>query len=105
MNDCYTPYTGEHIATDTPADWMARAGIDAPAYDKATQGCFFQGGAWAVIDSAKAENPRIAEIKADLSALDFKRIRPLAEGDTEYLTTINAQAVALRAELTALTAA
>ena len=103
MNDCYTPYTGEHIATDTPADWMARAGIDAPAYDKATQGCFFQGGAWVVIDSAKAENPRIAEIKEELVALDIKRIRPLAEGDSEYLAALNAQVVALRGELNSIT--
>lgn len=50
-------------------------------------------------------NPRIVEIKAELVALDMKRIRPLAEGDTEYLATINAQAVVLRAELAALTAA
>ena len=58
-----------------------------------------------VVPVAYTENPRIAEIKAELVALDMRRIRPLAEGDTEYLATLNAQAVALRAELTALTAA
>lgn len=47
-------------------------------------------------------NPRIAELKAELSALDIRRIRPTAEGDTAYLTTLNAQSVALRAELQAL---
>lgn len=47
-------------------------------------------------------NPRIAELKAELAALDIKRIRPTAEGDTAYLATLNAQAVALRAELQAL---
>ena len=47
-------------------------------------------------------NPRIAELKAELAALDIKRIRPTAEGDTAYLTTLNAQAVVLRAELQAL---
>jgi len=47
-------------------------------------------------------NPRIAEIKNELVALDIKRIRPVAEGDTAYLTTLNAQAVALRAELQGL---
>lgn len=47
-------------------------------------------------------NPRIAEIKTELAALDIKRIRPAAEGDTAYLTILNAQAVALRAELQAL---
>lgn len=47
-------------------------------------------------------NPRIAELKSELAALDIKRIRPTAEGDTAYLATLNAQAVALRAELQAL---
>lgn len=47
-------------------------------------------------------NPRIAEIKAELIALDIKRIRPLAEGDADYLATLNAQAVVLRLELKAI---
>ena len=47
-------------------------------------------------------NPRIAELKAELTTLDIRRIRPTAEGDTAYLITLNAQAVALRAELQAL---
>jgi len=47
-------------------------------------------------------SPRIAEIKNELAALDIKRIRPVAEGDTAFLTTLNAQAVALRAELQGL---
>lgn len=45
---------------------------------------------------------RIAEIKIELSGLDQRRIRPLAEGDTEYLATLNAQATELRAELQTL---
>lgn len=57
-----------------------------------------------VIDPADpVENPRIAEIKAELIALDIKRIRPLAEGDADYLATLNSQAIALRDELTVLT--
>lgn len=48
-------------------------------------------------------NPRIAEIKAELTSLDFKRIRPIAEGDTEYLAELNTQVLALRAELKLLT--
>lgn len=47
-------------------------------------------------------NPRIEELKSELAALDIKRIRPTAEGDTDYLTVLNAQAVAIRAELQAL---
>ena len=45
---------------------------------------------------------RIAEIKVILGELDQLRIRPLAEGDTDYLATLNAQAVELRAELQTL---
>jgi len=47
---------------------------------------------------------RIEEIKTDLAALDIKRIRPMAEGGTEYLATLNDQAVMLRYELQGLIA-
>jgi hypothetical protein len=47
-------------------------------------------------------NPRIAEIKNELAALDIKRIRPVAEGDAAYLAMLNAQALALRTELQGL---
>ncbi len=40
-----------------------------------------------------------APIKAELSALDQKRIRPLAEGDAGYLKMLNDQILALRATL------
>lgn len=50
-----------------------------------------------------APNPRVTEIKEELIALDVKRIRPMCEGDTEYLATLNAQAGALREELRGLT--
>lgn len=45
---------------------------------------------------------RISEIKAELAAIDQRRIRPLAEGDTDYLAVLNGQVVALRAELQGL---
>ena len=47
-------------------------------------------------------NPAIDLIKAQLDALDIKRIRPTAEGDAAYLATLNVQAVALRAQLSGL---
>ncbi len=50
----------------------------------------------------KTQEQRITEIKTELAVIDQRRIRPLAEGDTEYLATLNAQAVALRAELQGL---
>ena len=42
---------------------------------------------------------RNATILAQIAALDMKRIRPLAEGDTAYLTTLNDKIFALRATL------
>ena len=55
---------------------------------------------------ATPNTPTLAEVKAQaqaaidaqLAALDIKRIRPTAEGDTAYLATLNDQAVALRAQ-------
>ena len=40
-----------------------------------------------------------APIIAEIAQLDLKRIRPLAEGDSAYLATLNAQIAALRAKL------
>lgn len=42
---------------------------------------------------------RIASLKAQLSSIDMKRIRPMAEGDTAFLSDLNSQAENLRAEL------
>lgn len=51
LNDCYSPNTGEHIATNDPAPWMGRAGVSCPPYDKTTQGAFWRGGpAWFIAD-------------------------------------------------------
>lgn len=54
MNDIYSPHTGEHIQTDDPAEWMGRAGVAAPAYDPATQGCFWRGQGWEVVTATPA---------------------------------------------------
>ena len=45
------------------------------------------------------ETRRLEIIKAQIAVLDLRRIRPLAEGDAEYLADLNAQIVALRAQL------
>lgn len=51
MNDCYSPHTGEHISTTTPAAWMGRAGVECPAYDTVAQSAFWRGGpAWSIED-------------------------------------------------------
>ena len=63
---------------------------------------------WEVVDlpaeaiaanQAAANEQRRASIKAQIAALDLRRIRPLAEGDTEYLATLNAQIAELRSQL------
>ena len=48
MNDTYSPHTGEHIATDSPAPWMGRAGTSAPEYNPHTHGCFWRDDAWEI---------------------------------------------------------
>lgn len=40
-----------------------------------------------------------APIVAEIAQLDLKRIRPLADGDSAYLATLNAQISSLRAKL------
>lgn len=45
---------------------------------------------------------KIADIKSKLNAIDLMRIRPIAEGDSDFLSKLNAQALPLRAELAAL---
>lgn len=51
----YSPHTGEHINTDTPAPWMGSTELAVPAYDKAAQGAFFVNGAWAVVTTMPEE--------------------------------------------------
>lgn len=56
---------------------------------------------WAIIQEAQ-KDPIVEwnrPILAKLDSLDKKRIRPLAEGDTEYLAGLNEQIIALRATL------
>lgn len=52
-----------------------------------------------ILPADPAPNPRIVEIKTELAAIDQRRIRPIAEGDTNYLAALNEQAAALRIEL------
>lgn len=54
MNDAYSPHTGEHIATDSPAPWMGRAGTPAPEYNPQTHGCFWRDGAWEIVAAQPA---------------------------------------------------
>lgn len=49
MDDTYSPHTGEHIQTDTPADWMGRAGVAVPAYTPGAESAAWNGAAWEVV--------------------------------------------------------
>lgn len=49
MNDIYSPFTGEHIWTDNPADWMSKAGVPAPEYDPVASSCFWRGDGWEIV--------------------------------------------------------
>lgn len=64
-----------------------------------------RGGVWyidSVFEDMSAEElseKRKQEIQSQLFDIDRRRIRPLAEGDTDFLQALNDQAQALRAEL------
>lgn len=57
MNDLYSPHTGEHIQSDTPAEWMGRAGIDAPSYTPGAESAIWNGAAWEVVASQPMPAP------------------------------------------------
>jgi len=60
MTHYYSPHTGEHIATDTPADWMGRTNIAPPKHD-ATQSAVFVDGAWAVVGASPPAPEKLRE--------------------------------------------
>jgi len=77
--------------TQTPIDGltlMTKAQVEAHINPKPT--------------AAQNKQSRIAQIEVELIALDKKSIRPMREGDTEYLVKIKAQVTALRNELRGL---
>ena len=74
----FSPHTGEHIETATPADWMGSTSIAPPAYDRATQSAFFSGRAWEVEAAQPPTDERIiaqytAAVQKHLD--DFARTR------------------------------
>lgn len=101
MNDCYSPHTGEHIRTDNPADWMGRAGTPAPDYDPQAASAFWRGDRWEVVASATPQRTR-ADILQALAQIDVRSIRALREGDTARIDSLEAEAAALRDELSGL---
>lgn len=79
MNDVYSPHTGEHIITDNPAPWMGRAGVDAPSYDPVTQGCFWRGEAWEVVDVQDDPGPVPAQVTRRQGRLALLQVGKLAQ--------------------------
>jgi len=75
MRDAYHPDTLEHIPTDTPADWMLRAGFAVPEYNPTIEGCFWKDGAWVVVTPAEqppqedARTSAINKTYADVDAI------------------------------------
>ena len=66
----FSPHTGEHIETATPADWMGRTTTPPPTYDRATQGAFFRDGAWEV----ETAQPPAAPVPAQVSRAQGKAV-------------------------------
>lgn len=62
MNFFYSPQTGELISTTTPSPWMGSTELAPPTFDAATQGVFFTGGAWHVVDATPAPPQVIASV-------------------------------------------
>ena len=50
------------------------------------------------------KNNELAALKQNLSDIDIKRVRPLAEGDNEYLAQLNSEAETLRNQVRTLIA-
>jgi hypothetical protein len=58
MTYYYSPHTWEYIQTDTPADWMGQTDIAPPDFEAATQGSFWRGDHWEIVN-AEAEKPPV----------------------------------------------
>jgi hypothetical protein len=89
--------------------------VDPPAHgDKVVGELYpnYTGIEWVLVAYSEPvistpENPRIAEIKAELAAIDAKSDSPRARreallGNTAWLSSLDTQAAALRAELATL---
>jgi hypothetical protein len=101
IDDVYSPDTGEHIVTDNPASWMARAGVAAPAYNPAIEGCFYQNGAWVVVSYA----PIPAQLLQSAQTTASKIIDGQAGATrAKYITTVAGQSETYMSKATDATA-
>lgn len=102
----FSPHTGEHIETATPADWMGRTATPPPVYDRATQGAFFRDGVWEVETAQPPAAPvpqsvtmrqaRLAllgaglldDVDAAIAAIPDETQRRAAQIEWEYANTV-----------------
>lgn len=98
MNDAYSPHTGEHIATDTPAGWMGRAGMPAPDYDPQLQGCFWRGDAWEIVAAEPEKIPVPQSISGAQGQLALIETGKYADARA-HIDSLTAPAEKLKAEI------
>ena len=98
MNDAYSPHTGEHIATDSPAPWMGRAGTSAPEYNPQTHGCFWRGESWEVVAAEPEASPVPAVITSAQGKLALIELG-LFDAARAYLDSIADPVEKLKAQI------
>lgn len=101
----------EILNSETLPDGYVIVSEVTPDYDPSTQTIeratpVLTDGQWVmtytVIQRTDVTEIHKEAIKARLRELDAKRIRPLAEGDTAYLQSLNSEVIALRSQLASL---
>ena len=90
MDSNATPETHEIVEATLPVGYAD----GSFTYD----GTFTPTPEYAAQAAQAAKDTHNAALQVQLDALDIKRIRPTAEGDTAYLATLNAQAISLRGQ-------
>lgn len=66
----YSPNTGELIATNTPADWMATTSLEPPEFNPQTHGCFYRNDSWVLVPAEVPEAPDYKALRASAYAAE-----------------------------------
>ena len=94
----YSPHTGELIETATPSDWMGKTDATPPAFDRATQGCFFRNDAWVIVDAVAPVEPAPTVVTMRQARLALLGAGMLAQVNTAVAAMPGAQGDAARIE-------
>ncbi len=107
MKHYFSPHTGEHIPTATPADWMGGTNLAPPSYDPISQSAIYQGGIWHIADaqplpkevptSVSMRQARLALLDAGilgkvmdaLAAISDEKQRLAAQIEWEYARSVD----------------